>query len=75
MKKVKFTGWEEGMKKIPFTKLLHEEGGMTLKDAKEVCDGILNEVNFTIEFKDEKTARRIFNKAIEYKVICELTEK
>lgn len=69
-----FTGWNEGMMKVSFTKLLHHDGGLTLKYSKEITDGILNSELFTIKFKDEITAKLILNKSIEYYVDCELTD-
>jgi hypothetical protein len=74
MRKVKFYGWKEGMRKIPFTKLLHEGGGISLREAKDICDGVLYEQEFVLEFKDEQTALSIFNKAVEFKVKCELID-
>jgi len=73
MKKVRFFGWKEGMRKILFTKLLYEKGELSLKKSKNVCDGILDEKEYIIDFKDEDTAKFILKKSIEYHVKCELT--
>ncbi|NQX97866.1 MAG: hypothetical protein HRT73_08310 [Flavobacteriales bacterium] len=74
MRKIKFIGWKEGMRKIPFTKLLHNEGGLTLRDAKDICDGILDGKEYIIDFEDEQTAQNIFKKSVEYQVECELID-
>jgi len=72
-KKVTFKGWKTGMKKIPFIKLLNEDGQLTLRDAKSIKDRLVNDGEIiTIEFSSESLARLIYEKSQNLGVICEL---
>ena len=73
MTKVKFTGWEPYVRKIRFTMLLHEEGGLTLREAKDIKDKVVGggEV-IEIDFGDTKTSELIYAKAREMGVKCEV---
>lgn len=69
MAKIIFEGWEVGMKKIPFTKLLNERAGLSLKDAKSIKDRLVdnNEI-IEIEISDENLATEILAEAKKLKV-------
>ena len=71
--KITFKGWEPGMRKVSFTKLLHEKGELTLKDAKSITDRLLDndDETITLEFKDENTTKAIYEQSRELGVICE----
>lgn len=73
---VRFTGWEPGARKIRFTMLLHEEGGLPLKVAKNIKDKVIggDEV-VELDFKNPETAEAIYQQAKLLGVDCELTSK
>ena len=73
MTTVKFTGWKPGVRKIRFTSLLHEQGGMSLRDAKDAKDKIVGGGEVVeIDFKDPNTAKLIYEQASKIGVVCEL---
>jgi hypothetical protein len=69
MARVIFEGWEVGMRKIPFTKLLNEKAGLSLTDAKSIKDRLVdnNEI-VEIEIADENLAKEILEEAKKLKV-------
>lgn len=73
MTKIIFEGWEVGMRKIPFTKLLNEKAGLTLKEAKNLKDRLVdyNEV-ITVEVENYNLASEIVQEAQRLKVKCRI---
>ncbi len=70
---IKFTGWKPGVRKIRFTMLLHEKGGLTLREAKGIKDKVVGGGEIIeIKFKDYKTAKFIYEQASTMGVLCEL---
>ena len=70
--KVTFKGWEVGMRKIPFTRLLNEKGQLSLRDAKSIKDRLVNDDEIiTVEFEDENLTKLIYEQSKELGVICE----
>lgn len=69
MVKIIFNGWEVGMRKIPFIKLLNEKAGLSLSEAKKIKDRLIdnNEI-VVIEIFDEKLANEILVEAKKLKV-------
>lgn len=69
MAKIIFEGWEVGMKKVAFTKLLSEKGGLSLSEAKTLKDRLVdkNEI-IEIEIDDENLAKEILKEAKKIKV-------
>lgn len=69
MIKIIFDGWEVGMRKIPFIKLLNEKAGLTLSNAKRAKDNLVdkNEI-IEIELENEKNAKEILCEAKSLKV-------
>ena len=64
MRKITFKGWEVGMRKIPFTKLLNEKGQLSLKEAKSIKDRLVNNNEvITVEFENENVARLIYEES------------
>ncbi|WP_316834516.1 hypothetical protein [Pedobacter nutrimenti] len=53
MKKIKFTGWKKGMNKIKFIQLLHHKAGISLKEAKQIKDEIVDGKTIVISAKAE----------------------
>ena len=69
MIKIIFEGWEVGMRKIPFTKLLNEKAGLSLSEAKKIKDRLVdnNEI-IELELDDESLANEILAEAHKLKV-------
>ncbi|NVN94200.1 MAG: hypothetical protein HXX18_02830 [Bacteroidetes bacterium] len=69
MTKIIFEGWEVGMRKIPFIKLLNEKAGLNLSEAKKIKDRLVdnNEI-VEIEIDDENLAKKILEEAKKLKV-------
>ncbi len=69
MAKIIFEGWDVGMRKIPFTKLLNKKAGLTLQEAKILKDRLVdnNEV-VEIEIADENLAKEVLGDAQKLKV-------
>ncbi|HEY9008472.1 MAG TPA: hypothetical protein VIM75_20170 [Ohtaekwangia sp.] len=64
MARIIFEGWEVGMRKIPFTKLLNEKAGIPLTEAKKLKDRLVNDDEIIeIEIEDEDLAREILEQA------------
>ena len=75
MIKIKFIGWQIGMRPIPFIKLLNEKAGLSLIKSKEIKTKIVDEGQIIeIVINDEKIAHEIILKSQEYGVICEQIE-
>jgi hypothetical protein len=69
MVKIIFDGWEVGMKKIPFVKLLNERASLSLTDAKKLKDRLVDG-NEIVEIKviNENLAKEILKEAQKLKV-------
>jgi siroheme synthase (precorrin-2 oxidase/ferrochelatase) len=75
MAKITFTGWEPGMKKIPFIKLLHEKAGLSLVDAKTLKDDLVDKRKIiVVEINDRNLADLILKEARELKVTGDIEE-
>jgi len=69
MTKIIFDGWEVGMRKIPFTRLLNERAGLSLSEAKKLKDKLVdNGEIIEIEIDSEALAREILEEAQKLKV-------
>ncbi len=69
MAKIIFDGWEVGMRKIPFTRLLNERAGLSLSEAKKLKDKLVdNDEVIEIEIDDENLAKEILEEAQKLKV-------
>jgi hypothetical protein len=69
MAKIIFDGWDVGMRKIPFTKLLNEKAGLTLAEAKNLKDRLINDNEIIgVEIADENLANEILEEAQKLKV-------
>ena len=73
MNTVKFYGWNKGVRKIKFIFLLHRQGGMTLKKAKEIKDKVVGGGEIVeLNFDDSVLAEKICSQAKEIGIKCEL---
>jgi ribosomal protein L7/L12 len=72
MKKIIFEGWEVGMKKISFTKMLKANSHLGLKEAKSINDRLLNNEVIEVEFETEEIAKVIAEESRKLGVICKL---
>jgi ribosomal protein L7/L12 len=69
MVKLIFEGWDVGMRKIPFIKLLHEKAGLSLTEAKKMKDGLVdNQENIEIFIDNIDNAKEILGAAQKLKV-------
>jgi hypothetical protein len=68
MTKIIFEGWEVGMRKIPFIKLLNEKAGLSLKDSKNLKDRLVDNEIIEMEVPDENLAIEILAEAKRLKV-------
>ncbi|PWG78014.1 hypothetical protein [Pararcticibacter amylolyticus] len=62
MKKIRFTGWKKGVNKIEFIQLLHHNAGISLKEAKQIKDRIVDGEIVEINAKKE-AAEYIINQS------------
>ena len=56
---LEFTGWDENIKKVSFTRVLREKAGMTFHAAKRLLDALLLGEDTILEFQDAETAKEI----------------
>jgi hypothetical protein len=76
MVKIKFLGWQIGMRPIPFIKLLNKKAGLSLVKSKEIKDKIVDEgQTIEISIRDEKIAHEIIFESQKNGVICKLIEE
>ncbi len=54
MKKIRFYGWDIGVKTISFIELLHNTGGISLIEAKLIKEKIIDGLIVEIEFDEDK---------------------
>ena len=54
MKQMTLYGWNRGMRKISVTKLLQEQLGYSLSEAKSVTDAILGDREISLSCDDDK---------------------
>lgn len=73
MRRIKFTGWQKGMHKIEFIHLLHNYAGISLTEAKNIKDKIVNNESVEIELEDSKI-QFILESCKNYGVIVEIME-
>jgi|GEM_PF-1330328 len=71
MRKVEFYGWQKGVRKIHFIRLLNEVGGLSLKESKSIKDRLIdNSERIVVEFKDDETAKKIVEISTTYCIKC-----
>lgn len=54
MKKIKFTSWNKDMNKIKFIHLLNEQAGLSLREAKDFKDRLVDGEVIEVMVKDDK---------------------
>jgi hypothetical protein len=74
MIKIKFNGWQVGMRPIPFIKLLNKKAGLSLIESKKIKEKIINDESVEIILKNKNVALEVLSIAQKYGVICELAE-
>ena len=76
MTTIKFTGWKPGARKIRFTMLLHEEGGLSLRESKNIKDKVIGGGEAVeVTFDDPSAAKIIHEKALSLGVTNELVSE
>ena len=71
MKTLKIYGWNEGFNKVQMTKLLCEQGGLKLLDAKKATDEILEGKEVQLSF-EKKLAMDIMRQATNLGAKCDM---
>lgn len=74
MAKIIFTGWNAGMRGIPFVSLLTEKADISLKQAMDIKIGIVNNEIIRLIVSSDSVAREIILCAREFGVICEIID-
>ncbi|MCW5950063.1 MAG: hypothetical protein KIT41_11270 [Pyrinomonadaceae bacterium] len=74
MKKVVIKDWLEGMQKVAVTSLLRNEGGLTLAEAKQVTDDILDRKTKIIEMGSQEAASTMAMKLTELGLVCSVVD-
>ena len=72
MTKVLFKGWIYGLKKISLTKLFQQKARLSLKEAKEKTDALLDGETFFTETEDISQAEELAKEAMAIGAICEI---
>jgi len=73
--KVIFEGWEPGMRKIPFIELLKEKAGLSLSEAKNLKNRLVdNGEVITLNLEGKIVAKDIVERATELRVKARLEE-
>ncbi len=73
--KLKFYGWEPGVKKIDFIRLLNDDVGIPLREAKRIKDNIIDyDQEIIIEFDDPQKANEIRIEANRLGIKCKLID-
>jgi len=67
-----FRGWIKGMRGISFILLLREKTNLSLKNAKNIKERIVDGEVITLPIADLSTAQEIIADATNLGVICEL---
>ncbi|WP_158800205.1 hypothetical protein [Pedobacter sp. L105] len=75
MAKIIFTGWEVGMRGIPFIELLREKTNISLTLAKDIKEGIVNNEIIDLTVASDLIASEIVTEARKNGVICEIVIK
>jgi ribosomal protein L7/L12 len=75
MAKIIFTGYQYGMQKIEFTKLLKNTGGLGLHEAKQNTDNLLKGEIIVLIISNLEEADSFALKARNLGVVCEVSEK
>ena len=72
MVKVLFKGFVYGLQKISLTKLIRQEAGLSLKEAKSKTDALINGGDFVIETESVEKAEELVREATAIGTVCEI---
>lgn len=75
MPEVTFNGWQVGMKKVAFTKMLIERTDLTLPEAKQITDDVLEGKEITLKTETIEKTNWIAIEATDLGVICFMTKE
>jgi ribosomal protein L7/L12 len=62
MTAVRITGWRRGLKKISHTQILHEMTGLSLREARDVTDAVLEGRVVPVIVQSDGVARELISK-------------
>ncbi len=72
MSRVIITGWEEGLKKISLSRLLQDEAGLTISQAKHAVDEVLEGRRVELTFSSSAAAERFAAAARRLHAVCDV---
>ncbi len=72
MAKVLFKGWRYGLEKISLTKLFQKRVNLSLREAKDRTDALLNDKTFVIETENSEQAKELVEEATAIGAVCEI---
>jgi ribosomal protein L7/L12 len=72
MSKVLFKSWRYGLKKISSTHLFQKHANLSLTEAKDKTDALLNGETFIIETESFEQAEELVNEATAIGAVCEI---
>jgi hypothetical protein len=72
MDEVVFKSWEPGFRKASLTKMLQREAGLSLSEAKEKTDWLLEGKTVTVRFSSRHRAQEVSDAARQIGVIAEV---
>ena len=70
MNKITFTGWKVGFRKVEFTRLLRVKAGLSLSEAKNKVDSILDGKEEIVLIEEKNTAMTLVKEARLLGAIC-----
>ncbi len=72
MNEIVLTGWKPVLNKVALSKLLRDQASLSLSEAKNSVDSILDDQSVTIRIESDELAEYIFKEALELGVIGKL---
>ena len=72
MAKLILKGWKPGLKKVSLTKLLQEQAGLPLTEAKKCVDLLLDHKPSTVAIESTEDALRLAGEVSKLGAVCEV---
>lgn len=66
MKEIILTSWKPGLNKVALSKLLRDDAGLSLGEAKQAVDALLDDESVVIAIESDECADSVLKKAIEF---------
>ncbi len=75
MSEIHIVGWRPGLEKIGMTRLLREQAGLRLKEAKDCTDRVLEGETIVLPMSDASQAEKLANELNHIGAIVELRKQ